>query len=131
MANEQEEKPGPPVVVLVSEDFFRQRICTTLQAVGHEAVVLPVDEDLDDFAANVLDSTDLGLVIDLEEEDFDALVVLPKLLDDARSDPWSIMAFCSHEREDLIEGATEMGVDVVPRSTFASNLVRLLQSFQS
>jgi hypothetical protein len=131
MPEEPEESLGPAVVVLVSEDFFRDRICTTLNAVGHDAVVLAVGEDIVDFQERILQATSLGLVIDLEEEDFDALAVLPALLADDRSNSWTFMAFCSHEKEELIAGAAALGVEVVPRSTFASNLVRLLQGFSA
>jgi len=131
MPEEPEASLGPAVVVLVSEDFFRNRICTTLNAVGHDAVVLEVGEDMGDYQERILEATTLGLVIDLEEEDFDALAVLPVLLADPRSDNWTFMAFCSHEKEELIAGATALGVEVVPRSTFASNLVRLLQGFSA
>lgn len=131
MTEEPQESLGPPVVVLVSEDFFRNRICTTLNAVGHDAVVLDVGDDLADFLERVLQATTLGLVIDLEEGDFDALAVLSGLLADERTEAWSLMAFCSHEQEELIAGASALGVEVVPRSTFASNLVRLLQGFST
>lgn len=131
MPEEPLESLGPAVVVLVSEDFFRDRICKTLNAVGHDAVVLDVGEDIPDFQERILQATALGLVMDLEEEDFNALEVLQALLADPRSDSWTFMAFCSHESGELITGAEELGVDVVPRSTFASNLVRLLQGFSA
>ncbi len=131
MTDEPLESLGPPVVVLVSEDFFRNRICTTLNAVGHDAVVLDVGDDIADFQERILQATTLGLVIELEEEDFDALAVLPALLADERTNSWTLMAFCSHEKEELISGAAALGVDVVPRSRFASNLVRLLQGFSA
>jgi hypothetical protein len=131
MSHDPEESLGPAIVVLVSEDFFRNRICTTLHALGHDAVVLDIGDDMADFAERVVAATDLGVVLDLEEEDFDTLPLLQVLLADSRCADWTFMAFCSHEKEELIAGAAEMGVEVVPRSTFASNLVRLLQGFSA
>ena len=67
--------------------------------------------------------------VGVEEDDCNALEVLPGLLADERTNDWSLMAVCSHEKEELIAGASALGVEVVPRSIFASNLVRLLQGF--
>jgi len=129
MPQEPHENLGPAVAVLVSEDFFRNRICTTLIAVGHQATVLELGVDLADFQEQILQATTLGLVIDLEEEGFDALALLSALMADARTAQWIFMAYCSYDRKDLLEAAAEIGVEVVLRSTFASNLVRLLQGF--
>jgi|FLOH01.1.fsa_nt_gi hypothetical protein len=126
-----QENLDTAVAVLVSEDFFRNRICTTLIAVGHEATVLEVGVDFVEFQERVLHATTLGLVIDLEEEGFDALALLSALMADERTADWILMAYCSYDRKDLLEAAAKIGVEVVLRSTFASNLVRLLQGFSA
>jgi CheY-like chemotaxis protein len=116
------------VLVLVTETFFRDRIETTLRAVGREPVL--VDPAAEDMLEKVLASGALGLVIDLEDESCDAPTVLEALRADERTASWHFVGFSAHEDDDLMARGAAAGVEVVPRSTFAANLVRLMQSFQ-
>ncbi len=127
-----DEEPAPSrreaVVVLVTEDFFCDRICTTLQAVGREPVPLEPGEDL---LERVLQVDCLGVVLDLEDQNFDAPALLRALRAAPETAEWTFQCFCSHEEEERIAEATALGIAVTPRSTFALNLVRKLQEFES
>lgn len=114
------------VIVLVTEDFFCDRICTTLTALGREAVRPSVDEGL---VKTVLGTSSLGVVVDLEDDQFDALEVLQQLRQAPETADWTFLSFCSYDDEERMAKATALGLSVTPRSTFALNLVRKLQEF--
>ena len=126
MPEEPDSSRQEAVVVLVTEDFFCDRICTTLTALGREAVRLSVDEDL---LGKVLATDCLGVVVDLEDEQFDALGLLSGLRAAPETSDWTFLSFCSYDDEERMAKATALGLSVTPRSTFALNLVRKLQEF--
>ena len=70
----------------------------------------------------------IAMVVDLENEHLDAVDMLKKYLESGAPAELPILAFASHEREDLLTAATELGATSVARSTFASSLVRILQN---
>ena len=114
------------VHVLVSEDFFWERIVGTLRALRKEPATPAFDGDVFEQVAG---RPALGMVLDLEDGAFNALAVLRKLLKDRRTRGWTLVVYCSHEAKELQAAATALGVLVVPRSTFAGNLVKILQVF--
>ncbi|MDA0666983.1 MAG: hypothetical protein O3A95_03205 [Planctomycetota bacterium] len=126
MAKDSEPNRQGKVVVLVSEDFFRDWICTTLEALGRVAIRL---EPGDDLLNRVLATNCLGVVVDLEDQKFDGPEVLKGVRASEKSADWTIMSFCSYEDEERMAKVTALGLTVTPRSTFALNLVRKLQEF--
>jgi hypothetical protein len=122
-----EDAPRLPTVhVLVSEDFFWDRIAGTLRALRKEAATPDLAQDVfEQIAAQPA----LGAVIDLEDAAFPALSVLRKILKDKRTRGWTLVVYCSHEAKEVQAAATALGQVVVPRSTFAGNLVKVLQVF--
>ena len=133
----------PIVHVLVSEAFFRSRIVDTLNALVLSPVVAdftpPVVEDdegppfdhLAALAETIAGMPAAGAVVDLEEERIDVLELLVALRADARTADWHWLCYCSHESEELVAAAARLGLEAVPRSTFASSLVRMLQGFEA
>ncbi|MGB0953667.1 MAG: hypothetical protein ACPG31_10600 [Planctomycetota bacterium] len=126
MVEDSDSNRQNAVVVLVTEDFFCDRICTTLTALGREAVRPSVDDGLLD---TVLGTGSLGVVVDLEDDQFDALELLQKLREAPQTSDWTFLSFCSYDDEERMAKATALGLSVTPRSTFALNLVRKLQEF--
>lgn len=126
MSEDSEPNRRQAAVVLVTEDFFCDRICTTLEALGREAVRFEPGDDLLD---RVLATDCLGVVVDLEDPNFDAPEVLKGIRASEKSADWTILSFCSHEDEERMAKVTALGLTVTPRSTFALNLVRKLQEF--
>lgn len=114
------------VLILVTEDFFCDRICTTLTALGRSAVRPTVDDGLLETAL----ATDcLGVVVDLEDDQFEAIELLQSLRAAPQTADWTFLCFCSYDDEERMARATALGISVTPRSTFALNLVRKLQEF--
>jgi hypothetical protein len=126
-----EDAPRLPIVhVLVSEDFFWERVVGTLRALRKE----PHTPQLADATAEavfeqIADRPAIGAVLDLEDGAFNALSVLRRILKDKRTRGWTLVVYCSHENKELQAAATALGQVVVPRSTFAANLVKVLQAF--
>lgn len=116
------------VLLLVSEAFFQDRITTTLNAVGREPIL--VNPEQENFVEGMLSQPSLGVVIDLEDQGCDAPAALEALRADERSAGWHFIVFSAHEDDDLIARGLAAGVEVIPRSTFAANLVRLMQDFR-
>lgn len=120
----------PVVHVLVSEAFFRNRIVDTLNALVLNPVVADLETDAAVLAEAVASVPAQGMVLDLEEEQGDVLTLLGLLRDDPRTADWQWLCYCSHESEELVAEAARRGLEAVPRSTFASSLVRMLQGFE-
>lgn len=116
------------VLLLVSEAFFQDRITTTLKAVGREPI--QVDPEVENFVEGMLSQPALGVVIDLEDQTCDAPAALEALRADKRTADWHFIVFSAHEDDGLIARGLAAGVEVIPRSTFAANLVRLMQDFR-
>jgi DNA-binding NarL/FixJ family response regulator len=120
----------PVVHVLVSEAFFRNRVVDTLNALVLNPVVADLETDAAALAETVASVPAQGVVLDLEEEGGDVLSLLGLLRDDPRTADWLWLCYCSHESEELVAEAARHGLEAVPRSTFASSLVRMLQGFE-
>lgn len=123
MSQEEEALTYPVVHVLVSDAFFWDKVEGTLRALEKNPRSPEWEEDV---FGQVAHEPGVGIVVDLEDEKFEALAVLQQVRDDPRTQGLPILAYCSHLRLDLIDAAEGLGAQVVPRSTFAANLVRLL-----
>jgi hypothetical protein len=123
---EEDQTRLPVVHVLVSEDFFWERVVGTLRALRRNPVTPDWSEEVFEQIAS---QAAIGAVIDLEDSAFPALSVLKKLLKDKRTRGWTLVVYCSHEAKEVQAAATALGLMVVPRSTFAGNLVKTLQVF--
>ena len=123
---EGQSNPTAPVVhVLISEPFFWDKVETTLSALGRVALVPEWEGDI---LQQLLAQDPIAMVVDLENEHLDAVGMLKKYLESGAPADLPVLAFASHEREDLLTTATELGATSVARSTFASSLVRILQN---
>ena len=123
---EGQSSPEAPVVhVLIAEPFFWDKVETTLSALGKLALA-------PDWEGDVLEqlraAEPIAMVVDLENEQIEAIEILKSYRANGANAELPILAYASHEREDLLEAATELGAQSVARSTFASSLVRILQN---
>jgi|TARA_B100000959_G_scaffold88553_4_gene93961 CheY-like chemotaxis protein len=119
-----EESSSPPIFhLLLSEKFFIGKIDPAIQALGWEGRVPDWDGDL---LGQLTAPGSIGAVLDLEDENRDNLLLAKELRENKLTANLPILAYSSHEREDLLDAAREIGVTVVIRSTFAANLVRVL-----
>jgi len=113
-----------PVYLLISEDFFLEKVAAAARALERKPVVPDWDQDvLEQIAAD----PDAEVVIDLELDRLEVPGFLPLLRTDPRTKEIPVLGYCSHNLTDLIDQAQGLGVEAVVRSTFAANLVRLLQ----
>ena len=81
-----------------------------------------------DVLAHLQAHESIAMVVDLENEHLDMVELLKKFRENGAHAELPILAFASHEREDLLTAATDLGATSVARSTFASSLVRILQN---
>lgn len=123
--DEQENEPLPIVHVLVEEDFFWEKVDSTLRALAKD----PFTPDWQgDVAAQLRAVNGTAAVIDLENEAVQPLDIVRGLRDEKGGHAaLPVLAYASYDREDLLREAEAMGARTVARSTFASSLVRLLQ----
>lgn len=123
-ALDQEQTEQPPIVhVLVEEDFFWEKVDSTLRALAKD----PFTPDWQGDVLGQLRATDAtAAVIDLENEAIQS-IGLVRALREGEEGGLPVLAYASYDREDLLREAEELGAMTVARSTFASSLVRLLQ----
>lgn len=122
------DEPRLPIVhVLISEDFFQERVVGVLRALRKDPVTPPLDGDqvFERLAAEPA----LGAVVDLELGEIPVLPLLRRLRTDARTRDRTLVCYCSLEARALQASAIELGLAVVPRSTLAANMVKILQAF--
>ncbi|HEX9793709.1 MAG TPA: hypothetical protein VGC54_06960 [Planctomycetota bacterium] len=119
----EENAPLPVVYVLVAERFFWDKVEGTLRALEQR----PVRPDwATEVFQQMLEAEPAGMVADLENDRVDVLTLIAQMRQNDAMRELPILAYCSHQCHDLIEAADGLGAHVVPRSTFAANLVRLL-----
>lgn len=123
--DEQENEPLPIVHVLVEEDFFWEKVDSTLRALAKS----PFTPDWQgDVAAQLRAVHGTAAVIDLENEAVQPLEIVQELrASKGKQVALPVLAYASYDREDLLRKAEALGARTVARSTFASSLVRLLQ----
>lgn len=117
----------PVVHVLISEDFFQERVVGVLRALRKAPVTPPLDDGriFEQMAAEPA----LGAVVDLELGDVEVMTLLRRLRSDARTRDRTLVCYCSLEARGIQAAAIALGLAVVPRSTLAANLVKILQAF--
>lgn len=121
--DEEPTEQLPIVHVLVEEDFFWEKVDSTLRALAKE----PFTPDWQGDVLGQLHAADAtAAVVDLENEAIQALEVV-RMLRESGEGGLPVLAYASYDREDLLREAEELGAMTVARSTFASSLVRLLQ----
>ncbi|RMH02782.1 MAG: hypothetical protein D6702_07735 [Planctomycetota bacterium] len=120
----RDQNDRPRVHVLIHEDFFQEKVVGAVRALGREPRVPAWDADL---LEQVAADPEAAMVLDLELETTPVLPFLAALRQDPATEGMAILGYCSHNLRDLIAAAQDLGVQVSTRSTFAANLVRLLQ----
>ncbi len=121
---EELDHPIRPVHLLIHEDFFLTKVDAAVRALEKEPLVPSWNEDvLEQLAV----APDAEVVVDLELDAIDVPALLRAVRADSRTAGLQILGYCSHNLTELIDQAQGLGVQVVVRSTFAANLVRLLQ----
>lgn len=120
----------PLVHVLVSEAFFRSRIVDTLNALVLRPEVTDLGAEFEALVETVASAPAQGAVVDLEDEGHPMVELVARLRADPRTADWHWLCYCAPESEELVADAARQGLEAVPRSTFASSLVRLLQAFE-
>lgn len=123
---DEAENPDLKVIyVLVEEDFFWEKVDSTLRALTCEPFTPQWDGDILQQLHGVAGK---GAVVDLENEGIQALEIVADLRSpDRPGGPLPVLAYASYDREDLLQASERLGALTVARSTFASSLVRLLQ----
>lgn len=124
-------QPGAParlpvVHVLIAEDFFHERVVGVLRAL-RKAPITP--EWQSDVFEGIAAEPALGAVVDLELSEMEPLPLLRRLREDPRTRDRILVCYCSLEARQIQAAAIELGLAVVPRSTLAANLVKILQAF--
>ncbi|MBT3340912.1 MAG: hypothetical protein HOM34_04250 [Planctomycetes bacterium] len=118
--------PSPLILhVLISEDFFQERVVATTLALDEVPQVAQFDGDI---LSAVRAEPGSGIVLDLEDEQFDSIEILKQIVKDEILAPLPLLTFCSPECEETLQKAAALGVVVTPRSTFASNIVGMIKA---
>ena len=123
MEKSEEEITLPLVHVLISENFFWSKVEGALMGL-ERTPRLPDWED--DVKAQILANPGVALVADLEEERLDVLGLIAELRCQPGFEEMPMLGYCSHDQTELHLAAAGLGVEVIPRSTFAAALVRAL-----
>ncbi len=112
------------VHVLISEDFFLQRVRLALEALKFQ----PTEPDWGgDLLEQVLGAPSAGVVVDLEAEEADMVELMSRLRADPRAEGLPMLGYCAQDDETVLRRAQEAGLPLVMRSSFAGNLVRILK----
>lgn len=117
----------PAVHVLISEDFFQERVAGILRALRKEPLI-PASWEGDLFE-RLAATPVLGAVVDLELAGQDIPALLRRIQAHSRTRDWTLVCYCSLEARSAQTAALALGLKVVPRSTLAANLVKILQVF--
>ncbi|MHC5110589.1 MAG: VOC family protein [Planctomycetota bacterium] len=130
----EDEIPGNPIVVFVSDLIFRTKITSTAGALGANAIaVRSVDQLREQFAFGVPSM----VMVDLDADDGVAAVELAveasrQSRDQERTGGaggYRVVAFVSHVNQHLADQAGAHGADIVmPRSQFTGELPDLIRS---
>ncbi|MBL7007870.1 MAG: hypothetical protein ISR76_02650 [Planctomycetes bacterium] len=121
---EEPELPNRAVHLLISEDFFLGKVDAAARALERGPVVPDWDQPI---LEQIAQRPHAEMVMDLELDRLKVSDLLRELRQDPRTREMAILGYCSHNLTQLITQAQGLGVQVVARSTFAANLVRLMQ----
>ena len=115
--------------ILIREKFFLNKVGPAVFAVGFSSALPDWEqENSESLLKSLLAVPAVGAVVDLEEDSFDMMAVIRGLRADDRFGDLPILAYCSHEKTELVAEAEAMGAQTVARSTFAADLARILMA---
>ena len=128
MEEPEEESVALPLVhVLISEEFFWNKVSNALVGLERE----PRCPDWEgDVKSQILANPGVALVADLEEVRIDTLNLISQLRQEEGIPDLPMLGYCSHEKSELLDAAKALGLEVIPRSTFAASLVRVLNDLK-
>ena len=119
----QDQQSYPVVQVLISEEFFWNKVKVALMALERQPIRLDLGENTQ---ADILSCPGVALGVDLEDERLDMLPLLAQLRNQEDMAEMPILGYCSHDQSDILRAAESLGVKVVLRSSFAASLVKIL-----
>ena len=126
MTDDSLENTKLNVAVLVGEDFFRKRTFDAISALAIKPMAFELSDTLLD---ELVAAQPIGIVVDLEDENFSGLSVLAAIRATPELVDVPYIAYCAFDREDIIVSAEALGVNHVMRSVYAADLVKLIQGF--
>ncbi|HNO79705.1 MAG TPA: hypothetical protein PKN33_16785 [Phycisphaerae bacterium] len=113
------------VVAVVSDMIFQSKIASTASAVGLSVVFV---NSLESFREATGDASPKGVLVDLEQNEQVVAGILE--LSQTLTPKPTVIGYCPHVRKDVMDLAEQLGFDhVFPRSAFATNLEKILRSF--
>lgn len=113
------------VVAAVSDMIFQSKIVSTAQAVGLQVNIVT---SLESFRQTIGKTTPECVLVDLEQDEQMVMEVLK--LAHAQSPKPTVIGYCPHVRQNVLDLAVRAGFDkVMPRSAFATNLATILGEF--
>jgi CheY-like chemotaxis protein len=114
------------VAVLIGEEFFQKR---TFDAINALAINPMAFEFSDALLDELVAAQPIGIVVDLENENFSGLSVIAAIRATPELAEVPYVAYAAFDREDIIVSAEALGVNHVMRSVYAADLVKLIQGF--
>ena len=128
MTDDENKHKEPSVAVLIEEEFFLDRTVKALDALTVTPLLFDSiggEECLD----SLVDMQPVGIVVDLEDENFHGLSIVAAIRATPELSDVPYIAYAAFDREDIHASAAALGVEVVLRSEYAANLVKMFQSF--
>ena len=126
MTDDSLENTKLSVAILIGEDFFRKR---TFDAINALAINPMAFEFSDTLLDEMVAAQPIGIVVDLEDENFSALSVLAAIRATPELADVPYIAYSAFDREDIIVSAAALGITHVIRSVYAADLVKLIRDF--
>lgn len=126
MTDDSIENKKLNVAVLIGEDFFRDRTFNAITALAINPMAFEYSDTLLD---ELVAANPIGIVIDLEDEGFSGLSVVAAIRATPELAEIPYVAYAAFDREDIIVSAAALGVNLVMRSVYAAELVKLIQGF--
>jgi len=128
MTDDENKFKGPSVAVLIEEEFFFERTVKALEALTVTPLLFDSITD-QDCLDSLIAAQPIGIVVDLEDESFHGLSLVAAIRATPELSQVPYIAYAAFDREDIHASAAALGVDVVLRSEYAANLVKMFQSF--
>ena len=114
------------VHLLVSEEFFSDKVGGAVRACGQEPVPPEWGEVKAVFDAIVAVKGAVGVVADLEDVSIDMIPLLARLKKSAKTKKLPMLGFCGDVEGEAAQAAEKLGVRVVARSALARDLVQIV-----
>ncbi|MBC8371522.1 MAG: hypothetical protein H8E25_16080 [Planctomycetes bacterium] len=116
----------PNVAILIGEEFFRKRTSDSCTALAVNPMAFSYSDTLLD---ELVAANPIGIVVDLEDESFSGLSVVAAIRATPELADVPYVAYAAFDREDIIVSAEALGLNLVMRSVYAADLVKLIQEF--